>query len=62
MGNSKTVLAVTSAVLAQALFDQGVEIEVIHLEDERREIPDFKEVRTDPAFRRDKTHPTSWRK
>jgi hypothetical protein len=61
MGEGKTILAVGGAMLVAAMQREGIEIDVVYI-DEPVPMPDFKEVRTDLAFKRGKTHPTSFRK
>ena len=61
MGKAKTYLSVTSAVLASALRDADIDVNVFYVE-EPEAVPEFKLLRTDPAFNRKKTHPTSFRK
>jgi hypothetical protein len=61
VGKGKTILAVSGALLASAMRRWGVEVDVMFI-NEPDPMPDFKEVRTDPAYRREKTHPKSFRK
>lgn len=60
MADRKTILAVSGSILVAALQREGIEVDISF--DEPDPIPDFKELRTDPAYRRVKTHPTSFRK